>query len=105
MGFLSLVLLDQQSFVNVNPLPYIIIFSFKLDFQHQRDNVDFEVSWDWITVCSTLKDSVTMTLGESCELKSGEQLVPLLSVQFQSKCHAAPFSRSGTATCVSLTSL
>lgn len=77
-----------------NPLPYIIIFSFKLDLHHQRERIGFEVSWDGIAVGAMLKDSVTMILGESCELKTGEQLVPLLSVQFQSKCHAGPFSSS-----------
>lgn len=45
-----LVLYHHESFVNLNPLTYIIIFSFKVDFQHQRDNIVFEVPWDWITV-------------------------------------------------------
>lgn len=38
LDFISfLVLYHHESFVNLNPLTYIIIFSFKVDFQHQRD--------------------------------------------------------------------
>lgn len=48
-----LVLFHHESFVNLNALTYIIIFSFKVDFQHQRDNIAFEVAWDWIDHCLT----------------------------------------------------
>lgn len=51
LNFISfLVLCHYESFVNLNPPTYIIIFSFKVDSRHQRDNIGFEVPWDWITV-------------------------------------------------------
>lgn len=51
LNFISfLVLCHYGSFVNLDRLTYIIIFSFKVDSQHQRDNIGFEVPRDWITV-------------------------------------------------------